>query len=297
MIFLQILKIIGIVLACAAGLVVLAALLLLFVPITYKIYADGEGTAVSAGAVLKVIFGFAVAKVSYADKKAAYCIRVAGIKIKKGDIDLQGKEKEPAAKEKQEKTEFDEKPDKDSEYIFKESSSAKDSGAGKDEDDERSERNASSACEGGSGGENDDASSGGRIQAVIDRLNDLKEKYETVRYITDAPVTKRAFAAVKRAVADLLGHIRPRTMKGHVIFGMEDPSATALIYGAAGSICKMIDQRLILEPDLENKTIKINNLQIKGRIIAGYVLLLAAKIWFNRDVKRVIGYIRRKFNG
>ena len=48
MILLTILKIIGIVLACIVGLILLVVLLVLFVPVRYRLSGEGENAAITA---------------------------------------------------------------------------------------------------------------------------------------------------------------------------------------------------------------------------------------------------------
>ena len=81
-------------------------------------------------------------------------------------------------------------------------------------------------------------------------------------------------------------HSCPRSLKGRLEFGTEDPSNTALIYGAAGSVAAMIDDRFMLIPDMENKVLDMD-FTINGRFFVGYMVLLALQIIMNKDVRRV----------
>ena len=275
MIVLQILKIIGIVLACVVGFVLLIVLLVMCAPLRYKLYGDGEGSDITAGACVRWLRGLLTVKIEYAEKKISYYVRGAGIKFVKGELDLGNIKKSDNKPETAEAEGLKEEPKPE------EAEAAKEEFPGKEEPDEEE----------------------GRLSALVrkvtekvknlwEKIKTIKEKVETVKYIIGAPVTARAWALLKSQLFKLLNHIRPRKLNGTLEFGMEDPATTAQIYGAASSICVMMNQDFIIIPNMENKIIKMN-LEIKGRIFIGYVLLLGLKILTSTDVRRVVKYVRR----
>lgn len=83
MIVLEILKIIGIVLACIVGLVLLIAALVCFVPVRYKINAEGENADIEGRAETGWLLGVLKASAEYKDKKLKYRISVIGISLVK----------------------------------------------------------------------------------------------------------------------------------------------------------------------------------------------------------------------
>lgn len=104
MIALQILKIAGFVLAGIAALVLLILILVLFLPFRYRLAGCGKNEDINAEASVKWILGFVTVKAVYAAKRMDYYVRVAGIKILKGNLIGDEKpEKEEKPKEKPEK--------------------------------------------------------------------------------------------------------------------------------------------------------------------------------------------------
>ena len=94
---LQILKIIGIVLLCIVGAALLLALLFLFVPVTYKIEADGEGKDIRVRGRLRAFAGLLGLKAEVGDSALSYQGRFLFFSLFKGEIsekDIKGKASE-----------------------------------------------------------------------------------------------------------------------------------------------------------------------------------------------------------
>lgn len=53
-----------------------------------------------------------------------------------------------------------------------------------------------------------------------------------------------------------------------------------------------MDERLLIIPDMDNRTIQMD-VVIKGRIIVKFVLSFLWKILTHKDIQRVVGYIGR----
>ena len=309
MIFLQILKIIGIVLACIVGFVILIVLLALLFPLTYRIKADGKNADIRAQFTANLIFGLVHFKLAYADKRAEYKARIAGIPVFKGSF---GKDEANAVKEA-----IDEEAEpsgaaakpieaaaKPSKAAAKHSdSAAKSSGEDADSkakhkkhkkeksvpDEDRQDELHASAEKPGKLKKIKNA-----VKKFIDKIRAIIEKIKKVKYILDAPVTKRAIRYTKECLLDILNHIKPRRIKGRVDFGLDDPATTAELYGVLGCLACAIDDKLIIAPDFDEKGIELD-VEIKGRIILIYVIIKALSIWLNKDFKKVMNYIRRNF--
>ncbi len=365
MIFLTVLKIIGIVLACIVGFVLLILLLVLFAPFRYSIAAAGEGSEIAGGAKIKWLLGLVTVRADYAEKKAGYSLKVLGIKIFKGTIldlnkseddadgsageetgsgietkkhkksagargagktkDKKNKEKNNAEEEKDSKnngssgegTERTEQPkacdagrnkklsstgslhdgeaDEHGQPAETEDADSRQSSAGGRLDGKRKAKN-----EPGTETENEEIpedkkpSFVQRIKDIAARIKHIYELVQKVKYILGAPVTKRALAKLGHFIAGFFKHIRPRKIKGYLKFGTDDPATTAQVYGISANVAAMIDKRFMIIPYMYGKCFDINIL-IKGRLFIGYVLISALRVVLNKDVRRVIGYVRRNF--
>ena len=314
MIILQILKVIGIVLACIVGLVLLILLLVLFAPVNYSTAVQVHGSDISVKASAGWLIKLLSVKAEYAEKNFSYSVRAAGISI------LSSEEKE-----KKNKKNSTDKPE------FPEGSSASDGFDYFDEDENKFEELLSESGEKkkipaekpapGTAWQKDESDNCQKsvfaaaprqrkrrslieiirekitsfIQKIKDsyeRIRRMYEKAKTVKYIACAPVTRKAFVYAKDRLFKLLKSIRPRGIKGSIAIGTEDPSQSALIYGTLAAVSAQLSKKLYVYPELENKKTDID-IVIRGRIFIGYIALMALQIYTNKDVNRVIRYIRR----
>ena len=310
--FLRILAITGIVLLCLVAFIIFIVLLVLFVPVRYKVHADGAGTATEGFARAKWLFGFARAKAELKDSKVVYSVKILFFTVLKGEPGKTGK--------KEEKKTFEicigaDETDDDgrigcNDGLSKENIPKKQS-AGQNGCEPKKSKKQVPQGPGKAAKASGDLSEllcliinnilknaerlKGRILKIHKKLKTIFEKIKKAKYIWDAPVTKRAIKSIKVKFFRLLNHIKPGKIKGELILGLEDPAQTASACAIAGIISGSFGAELIITPDFEEKKFEVKNLHVSGRIFIGYVVILALKLLTDKDVKRVVNYIRRNF--
>ena len=284
MIILSILKIIGIVLACIVGLVLLLVLLVLLVPIRYRFSGDGMNADIQADGKASWLFGLLSASIRFAEKKLLYRVSVAGISLKKGDLlnpeksvpeetDLEPQILKPQKDKKEEKKaaalEVQNKPEPEVKTEIE-----------KEKEKEKEKEDLSD-----------------RIEHFFERLSEkyegLIKKLEQTEAVLTSKVTGRAVKKVKEQLFHILNHIKPKKIAGNINFGLEDPANTAIIYGTIDILAiAMSEGKLIITPEFYQKGISLD-MVMQGRILIGYLLVCALRVFFNKDVRRVVRVVRR----
>ena len=136
-----------------------------------------------------------------------------------------------------------------------------------------------------------------KVSERIHRVKEFYEKIQTAKKIWEAKATGRALKHLKVEIFNLLNHLKPKKIIGSIEFGLEDPANTALLYGNIAPVAEAFSKgKLVMTPEFYNQGIRID-LLIKGRIFIGYMLLLFSRLYFDRDIHRVVKVIRRYFNG
>lgn len=284
MIILSILKIIGIVLACIVGLVLLLVLLVLLVPIRYRFSGDGMNADIQADGKASWLFGLLSASIRFAEKKLLYRVSVAGISLKKGDL-LNPEKSVP------EETDMEPqilKPQKDKEEEKK---------AAALEVQNKPEPEAKTEIEKEKEKEKEKEDLSDRIEHFFERLSEkyegLIKKLEQTEAVLTSKVTGRAVKKVKEQLFHILNHIKPKKIAGNINFGLEDPANTAIIYGTIDILAiAMSEGKLIITPEFYQKGISLD-MVMQGRILIGYLLVCALRVFFNKDVRRVVRVVRR----
>lgn len=333
MIVLDILKIIGFVLAGIVALAILLILIVCLAPIKYQIAGKGDGADITAGAGAKWLFGLFKAAFEYKDKKAEYYVRIAGKNLISGSfggkedeeelliveeeapaIDAETPEEaeteieeptktESAAISVEERTETPEEKALENEQAAtdipeNESAGIEDIESKENTTEESAEDQEAPASETKEEGEEEENRSlKNSLIHLKEKWDELSEKVERIRKFLEAKTTKRALKHIKVELFKILNHLKPRKLYGTVEFGMEDPATTAIIYGNTVTLAANLSRgQLALTPRFYEKGITFD-VTIKGSIFIGYVVLCGIRLLLDRDLHKAIKFIRRFLNG
>lgn len=321
--FLQILKITGIVLLCVLALVILLLLLVLFVPIRYRI--EGERKVPDEAPVrvtAKVTWLLHLLSVAFRYPEEAYIkVKVLGIKVfsteKKEAAGEAQKEKSKSSNGKRKKeaeadgaTEADgtkqvEQTDKNTVEVKEENTKKTDCAADGDTVDAdametvRKENDAE---------EMEEEPTLFRffhklwdilqnIKYTICKIYDkIREVIKNIRYyikVIQSDTFQRTFGLCKNELFQILSHILPGKLHGEFVIGTGDPASTAQILAIHGILYPLIGNHITIIPDFENAIVK-GDFFIRGRVTVFRLLKTAIKIYFNRDVRRVIRLLKRE---
>ena len=130
---------------------------------------------------------------------------------------------------------------------------------------------------------------GGKFEKLRNKYLELKKKKDFIMEAKDDPRVRSGISYAKKKLFLIIKRILPKKLKGRVAFGMDDPATTGYITGAVSLFYGLWGGHFILEPDFENKKLEAD-VDLKGRLILGLLVIPAVKVWFNKDIK----YIRKK---
>jgi len=103
--------------------------------------------------------------------------------------------------------------------------------------------------------------------------------------------TWQAVGFILKKLKKMLRHIRPRKISGHITYGFEDPYQTGLVLAGAESFYPVWGKSFDLVPDFAEKRLE-GDAALRGHIIIGYVIWQAVLVWFNKDVKKVLAFLK-----
>lgn len=292
MLLLNILKIIGMILLCILGLILLLALLVLFIPIRYRLKAarrvqDDEPIRVD----VKVTWLLHLISASFRYPEAAYLkVKVLGISV----FSTEKKEDDEAKPEKMTQ-ETQRKPEtkKTQETVLEEKVS----------DDVEFEKKLEEKLQ----EEEEIPTLIKFFQKLLQKLKNIKytilqicDKIKhivrNVRYylaVIRSNCFQRAFLLCKEEVFSLIKSVLPRKIKGNFLIGTGDPASTAQVLAIHGMLYPFIGNHITITPDFENTVVE-GDLFVKGRITVFKVLKTAIKVYFNRDVRKVLRLLKRE---
>lgn len=94
-------------------------------------------------------------------------------------------------------------------------------------------------------------------------------------------------------VARLLHHLRPQKLTGNIEFGFSDPADTGMALAVLAPFFPYYAEHLQMVPDFQKKRLSFS-LKFKGRIFGCMLLYIALQTLMDRNIRIVIGKIRKR---
>lgn len=92
-----------------------------------------------------------------------------------------------------------------------------------------------------------------------------------------------------------LGRIRPRKMRGRIVFGLEDPAATGQLTGVIAMIPLFYQTEIRISPDFEtDETYIRGNIYIKGHMLLIHAVILIVGLVREKKIRSFIGAVRKR---
>lgn len=315
---LLILKIIGIVIASVLGLVLFLIVLVLFVPIRYRIKGNNQG---EVNVLVKVswLFRCLYIRAEYANEKFVYAVRIFGYTLM--GTNKKKKAKKKTKKKKPKSTNHKKRPDVEPELSIqeirtqpskgsKEQTNAKLSIESKDKVT-REETNVEATIEELSSKKINKQrvslyakiknflikikqfirSIPQRIRAILVKLKEIKEmigeyvrKAKLIYHYVTSQKNRPGFKVVWNAVVDLVKHILPRKLHAEMEIGTGDPCTTGYALGIIGMFYGRFADNIVIRPNFEEQ-VYVGKVEAIGRIRLFSILWIGLKVIMNKEFK------------
>ena len=312
-ILLTILKIIGIILLVLIGLILLAAAVILLVPIRYHGEGAREEKILSGNVKLTWLLHMISASASLSEDgtKIRVCLFGKTIYPKTKKPPKQSKAKKMPKQEAPKKSEKSEKPKQQSDTVSKEVATIYEPQKPNPElpkkmDEPESEKKQQSQKEKSA---RPDVKS--KFEAIKQKLLAVKEKFidskagiqkikNKIDYwknlLTSDPM-KEAMEFLWKKTKGLLHHILPRRMTGRIHFGFEDPSKTGKTLAYFSMLYPFTKENLVIEPEFETEELILEgDIAFRGRIRLGYLVYVALSVVLNKNIRRQYKRLRQGGN-
>lgn len=266
-IILLILKIIGITALSLLGVIVLVLLLVLFVPIRYKISSTNEVDGdIEARGTVSWLLHFIHVKAEY-KKELSYYVKVFGFKI----YPKNEKKKESKQTDKRKKSDTrSQNTDKELEISMKESK-------------EKSVKKVKVPSEERSSDEKNKFTFRGLYDKIKETFSKIKKNIDLI----NEESTKRAIVLCKGELIHIIKVIFPRNIRGVLKLGLENPALTGEIYGGYCALYPIHKGNIVMIPCFEEEVFEYRVIAV-GRIRIITLIIIAVKIYFNKDIQRLI---------
>ena len=317
-ILLTILKIIGIILLVLIGLILLAAAVILLVPIRYHGEGAREEKILSGSVKLTWLLHMISASASLSEDgtNIRVCLFGKTIYPKTKKPPKQSKAKKMPKQEAPKKSEKSEKPKQQSDTVSKEVATIYEPQKPIPELPKKEKKVVYEAPEAEKKQQSQKEKSArpdvkSKFEAIKQKLLAVKEKFidskagiqkvkNKIDYwknlLTSDPV-KEAVGFLWKKTKGLLHHILPRRMTGRIHFGFEDPSKTGKTLAYFSMLYPFTKENLVIEPEFETEELILEgDIAFRGRIRLGYLVYVALSVVLNKNIRRQYKRLRQGGN-
>ena len=127
-----------------------------------------------------------------------------------------------------------------------------------------------------------------KIKAVLDNIQYYREVLESDSFSQSAKLFKKELGWAFRK-------LKPDKLEADLIVGMEDPATTGEILAIFGILYPLIGQHVRVVGDFECEKMHIEGtLYIRGRIRVITFLKTALRIYFSKDIRKMMKLLRKK---
>ncbi|MGN0377657.1 MAG: DUF2953 domain-containing protein [Suilimivivens sp.] len=309
-VLLSILKIIGIILLCLLLLVFALLLLILFVPVRYQIKGyRKEGDEVPVRVVAKATWLLHILNVAFRYPEEAYIkVRIFCFTFFSTKKKTQSKDKPEEPKKPVQDSVKTETTERNAESVKEESvkeEGAKEKGAVEEPSEKEHAQDTGEHSKITEEEENPKLS--GFIKKLFTILKNIKyticQIYDKIKHIikniryyikiVKSDAFQRAWKCCSREAILLVRNILPGKLKAEFVIGTGDPASTAQILSVQGILYPLLGEHICITPDFDNSIIE-GDFFMKGKITVFKILKTAVKVYFNKDLRRVIRLFKKE---
>lgn len=291
MIILNILKIIGIILASILGILLLIILVVLFCPIRYHVFGtecyNNEGNHSNIIVKVSWLLHLIGLDVSINSNISIY-LRVLFFKKKldgKKNADIEKSATNDSGTDASENSEI-----KNNEYTDEENVYSKNiNNINNTDNSDASDDSDNTECI----DDNDDVSKK-QTKSPKEKLLKLEEIIQKVKDIINNPIYKEAIIKIKNELINLLKAIIPYKLFFKARFSTGSPDTTGIALGILAMFPIGYQNRWKIEPDFESDNAFIDSsFDIKGKIYFYKVLAIAIRLLIDKNCRKLYNDIRR----
>ena len=123
----------------------------------------------------------------------------------------------------------------------------------------------------------------------------MSDNIQYYREVLESESFRQSAALCKRELVWVLKKLKPDKFEADFIVGMEDPAATGEILAICGMLYPLIGQNIRVVGDFDCEKTHIEGLlYIRGRIRVITFIRTAVRIYFNKDIKKLIKLFKKE---
>lgn len=127
----------------------------------------------------------------------------------------------------------------------------------------------------------------GSISVMGDRLAGLAKQYEKAQAFLNNEENQKTFRLLLRQTKKFLAHLLPGKIKGRVRFGFDDPYYTGQVLAAVSPFYGFYARSVSLEPVFDEAVLE-GELEVKGRIRLASLIFIGLRMLANKNFRKLL---------
>lgn len=131
------------------------------------------------------------------------------------------------------------------------------------------------------------------IRKFCDKIKSMLDNIEYYQQVIESEPFKQSLQLCRKELKSLYRGVKPDKFEAKATIGMDDPATTGKILAIYGMFYPFIGQNVQIAGDFERTHIE-GNIYIRGKIRAFTFLKTAIRVYFNKDIKKLIKLLKKE---
>lgn len=125
------------------------------------------------------------------------------------------------------------------------------------------------------------------IRSIYDKIKNIWENISYYMELLREEETRLLFSHVLSRLGKILKSIRPRRIRGQILFGTGSPDTTGYAFGVYGMLSPFLGSRLLVTPDFTRAVLE-GDIYIAGHITVFTIIWNGLKVLLDKKLRRFI---------
>lgn len=131
------------------------------------------------------------------------------------------------------------------------------------------------------------------IQKFCDKIKSVSDTIEYYRSVIEGEPFKRSFALCKGELLRIGKSLKPQKFQAGLVIGLDDPAATGQVLAVCGMLYSVIGGHVDVSGDFDGKRLE-GYVFVKGKIRFFTFLRAAVKVYFNKDIRKLYKLLKKE---
>lgn len=133
------------------------------------------------------------------------------------------------------------------------------------------------------------------IRKFCDKMKSMLDNIEYYRNVLESEPFRQSLQLCRKEISRVLKKLKPDKFEADFMIGLEDPAALGEILAVWGMLYPLIGRHVRLAGDFECGRMRVEgSLYIQGKIRAFTFIRLAVRVYFNKDIRRLIKLLKKE---